>query len=156
MYFVLMAGGIGTRFWPRSRREMPKQMLNLIGEKSMLQNTYERIKPMAKNDKILVVTNQDLKDKVAEQLPKLPAENIIAEPFGRNTAPCIGLAGAIVQSRSSEDEVMVVLPADHLIENASKFRQTLKIAAQYASEEECLVTIGVKPDYPETGYGKPK
>jgi len=153
MYIALMAGGVGSRFWPRSRKELPKQMLNLLGEKSMLQMTYERVKPLVDDGKILVITSDDLKDLVAWQLPQLPVQNIIAEPFGRNTAPCIGLAGAIIQSRSTEDEVMVTLPADHLIEDGDKFRQTLSAAVQYAGHEDCLVTIGVKPVYPETGYG---
>ncbi len=153
MYIVLMAGGVGSRFWPRSRKELPKQMLNLLGEQSMLQMTYERIKPLVDPENILVITNTELSVLAAEQLPDLPAQNIIAEPFGRNTAPCIGLAAAIIQSRSTEDEVMVTLPADHLIVDDEKFRQTIRAAGEYANQRECLVTLGVKPGYPETGYG---
>ncbi len=153
MYCVLMAGGVGTRFWPLSRAAMPKQILNLLDERSMLQMTYDRIKTLTSPDKILVITNVELKDIVSEQLPMLPEENIITEPFGRNTAPCIGLAGAIIQKRSKEDEMMVVLPADHLIENEEEFRNTIEAALSYTSKKKCLITIGVKPFFPETGYG---
>ncbi len=153
MYCVLMAGGVGSRFWPLSRAALPKQMLNLTGDRSMLQMTYARIRPLTSPQKILVVTNIDLKKQVREQLPELPEENIIAEPFGRNTAPCIGLAGAIILKRAQRDEIMVVLPADHLIEKEDQFRNTLQSAVQYAQKEKCLITIGIKPHYPETGYG---
>lgn len=153
MFIVLMAGGIGSRFWPRSRKELPKQMLNILGERSMLQMTYDRIKPLIDDEKILVITNEELTDLVQEQLPDLPVGNIIAEPFGRNTAPCVGLAGAIIQSRTQKDEAMVVLPADHLIADGDKFRKTIQAAVGYAEGNDCLVTIGVKPGYPETGYG---
>ncbi len=154
MYIVLMAGGIGTRFWPRSRISRPKQMLNIFGNKSMLRMTYTRIKGLTEDEKILVITNAELTEKVREDLPELPAQNIIAEPFGRNTAPCIGLAASIIQKRNRmDDEVMVVLPADHLIEEEDNFRETLHVAAQYARDHQCLITMGITPSYPETGYG---
>ena len=153
MYIALMAGGAGSRFWPRSRQELPKQMLNLLGERSMLQMTYDRIRPLVEPEKILIITNEELKDLAINQLPELPKENIISEPFGRNTAPCIGLAAAIIRSRASKDEVMITLPADHLITDDNEFRQTISAAAEYADRKACLVTIGVKPSYPETGYG---
>jgi mannose-1-phosphate guanylyltransferase len=148
-----MAGGSGTRFWPRSRATLPKQMLNLFGDKTMLQLTYNRIKDFVSNDKILVVTNQELKDGIIEQLPAVPAENIIAEPFGRNTAPCIALAAAIIKKRAGENETMVVLPADHLIQESDKFKDCITAASEYAPEQGCLITVGIKPTYPETGYG---
>jgi mannose-1-phosphate guanylyltransferase len=153
MYFVIMAGGVGTRFWPRSRASYPKQMLSLFGERSMLQNTYDRISGLTTDEKILVITNSELKDSVHEQLPELPSENIIAEPFGRNTAPCIALAGAIIQRREKKDQVMVVLPADHLIQDIDNFKECIQAAAKFAPEEKCLITVGIKPTYPETGYG---
>jgi len=153
MYCVLMAGGVGTRFWPLSRAAMPKQILNLLDERSMLQMTYDRIKSLTTPDKILVITNVELKELIRKQLPELPEENIITEPFGRNTAPCIGLAGTIIQKRSSEDEMMVVLPADHLIKNENEFRNTIEAALTYSQSQKCLITLGVKPFYPETGYG---
>lgn len=153
MYIVIMAGGVGTRFWPRSRASFPKQMLELFGKRSMLQQTYDRIACLTSNDKILVITNSELKLLIHEQLPELPEKNIISEPFGRNTAPCIGLACAIIQHREKEDQVMVVLPADHLIREDAKFRECLISAVNYAPAEGCLITVGIKPSYPETGYG---
>ncbi len=153
MHVVLMAGGVGSRFWPRSRQKNPKQLLNLVGDKSMIRQTYERIKDLTSDDKILVITNQDLKDPIGEHLPELPEKNIIAEPFGKNTAPCIGLAAAIVRKRASIDEPMVVLPADHLIKETEAFQQTIKTAALHAQQSDHLVTIGITPTYPETGYG---
>jgi len=153
MHIVLMAGGVGTRFWPRSRKRNPKQLLNLVGDKSMIRQTYERVKTLTSDDKILVITNQELKDPIARHLPELPKENIIAEPFGKNTAPCIGLAAAIIRKRASADETMVVLPADHLIKETDKFKETIKIAVIHAQKSNSLVTIGITPMYPETGYG---
>lgn len=153
MHVVLMAGGVGTRFWPRSRQKNPKQLLNLVGDKSMIRLTYERIKDLTSNDKILVITNQDLKKSISEHLPELPQKNIIAEPFGKNTAPCIGLAAAIVRKRASLDEPMIVLPADHLIKETDKFQDIIKTAVLHAQQSDSLVTIGITPTYPETGYG---
>ena len=153
MYVVIMAGGSGTRFWPRSRAILPKQMLNLFGDRTMLQLTYDRIKDFVSDDKILIVTNDDLKDGVIEQLPEVPAENIIAEPFGRNTGPCIALAASIIKKRAGENETMIILPADHLIQDTDKFKQCMLAAAEYAPREGCLITVGIKPAYPETGYG---
>ncbi|MBD3225976.1 MAG: mannose-1-phosphate guanylyltransferase, partial [Caldithrix sp.] len=154
MYILLMAGGVGSRFWPRSRTSMPKQTLNIIGEKSMLQMTYDRIKPIVDDDKIIVITNKEIADVVHQQLPNIPGQNIIAEPFGRNTAPCIGLACSVIMSRTGNArETMAVLPADHLIPEVKKFRDTLQFASDYASNHDTLITMGVTPTYPETGYG---
>ncbi len=153
MHIVLMAGGMGTRFWPRSRQNTPKQLLNLINDKSMIRTTYERVKDLTSDEKILVITNNDLKEAIHEHLPELPAENIIAEPFGKNTAPCIGLAAAIIRKHASLEEPMVVLPADHLIQEVDKFHEIIKVAVAHAQEADSLVTIGIKPTYPETGYG---
>ncbi len=153
MYIVIMAGGSGTRFWPRSRATLPKQMLNLFGKQTMLQLTYNRIKDIVNNNQILVITNKELKEGIIKQLPDIPVENIIAEPFGRNTAPCIALATAIIQKRDGENETMIVLPADHLIRETDKFKDCILAAAQYAPEQGCLITVGIKPTYPETGYG---
>ncbi len=153
MHVVLMAGGVGTRFWPRSRQKKPKQLLNLVGDKSMIRQTYERVKDLTSDDKILVITNQELMRPISEHLPELPSQNIIAEPFGKNTAPCIGLAAAIIRKRASLDESMVVLPADHLIQETDKFQETIKTAVTHAQQSDSLVTIGIKPTYPETGYG---
>lgn len=153
MYIVLMAGGVGTRFWPRSRRATPKQLLNIVGSSSMLQLTYERVRPLTTPDKVLIITNIEQKPQIEQQLPEVPKDNIIAEPVGRNTAPCIALAAAMIKARSSAREVMVVLPADHLIGDTGNFQTTIRVGAQYAMENDVLITLGIAPMYPETGYG---
>jgi mannose-1-phosphate guanylyltransferase len=153
MYAVLMAGGAGTRFWPLSRKAYPKQLLNFFGSKSMLQQTYERIKPLTSNNKILVITNGRLKKEIEKQLPEIPKSNIIGEPQGKNTAPCIALAAAVISKKAADDEIMVVLPADHIVSGQSNFRTTLQVGISYAQKSDCLITLGIKPTYPETGYG---
>jgi mannose-1-phosphate guanylyltransferase len=153
MYIILMAGGVGMRFWPRSRRSMPKHLLKLMGDKSMLRLTYERIKSLTTADKILVVTNKLQMNEIIKHVPEIPKENIILEPQGRNTAPCIGLASIIMRSRIKKNEMMVVLPADHLITGEQDFCETIQIATDFAQKNECLLTIGIQPSYPETGYG---
>ncbi len=146
---VIMAGGKGERFWPLSREKFPKQLLSLTGEKSLLQETVERIQPLIPPRDILVVTRRPLAKAIERQLPQVPRRNIISEPVGRNTAPCIGLAAKMIK----EDAVMVVLPADHIIKPRGKFLDTLKKAVTLAKETENLITIGIKPTYPATGYG---
>lgn len=153
MFIVLMAGGTGTRFWPRSRKSFPKQLLNIIGSQSMMQLTYQRIKKLTDPAHILIITNEDQKPKIEKQLPDIPTENIIAEPVGRNTAPCVGLAATLIKKIDDEDEEMVVLPADHLIGNASNFIKTIKAGINYIRANDCLLTLGVTPTYAETGYG---
>jgi len=153
MFVVLMAGGTGTRFWPRSRKSYPKQLLNIIGSRSMLQLTYDRIKKLTPPDKVLIITNKEQKSKIEEQLPEIPKDNIVPEPIGKNTAPCIGLAATIIKKLQDQNEVMVVLPADHLIGNAASFIRTIKAGVKYIESNECLLTLGVTPNYPETGYG---
>ncbi|MCK4559693.1 MAG: NTP transferase domain-containing protein [Calditrichia bacterium] len=153
MFAVLMAGGVGTRFWPMSRKAYPKQLLNFSGTKSMLQKTYDRIKPLTADENILVVTSTDLKKSIEKQLPHVPKENIIGEPEGKNTAPCIGLAATVIEKKASENEIMVILPADHLVSNVANFRKTLRVGVAYAKESDSLVTLGIQPTYPETGYG---
>jgi mannose-1-phosphate guanylyltransferase len=153
MFAVLMAGGVGTRFWPMSRKACPKQLLSFSGTKSMLQKTYDRIKPLAADQNILVITSEDLKKAVEKQLPQVPKENIIGEPEGKNTAPCIGLAATIIEEKTSENEVMVILPADHLVSNVANFRKTIRAGVAYAKKSNSLVTLGIQPTYPETGYG---
>lgn len=150
---LIMAGGRGERFWPRSRKNMPKQFLSLTGNgKTMIQLTIERISSMIDIEDIFVVTNKDYKSLVIDQLPNLPEDNIICEPLGKNTAPCIGL-GAMHIAKKYEEALMVVLPSDHLIKYNSMFLTTLKNACDIAKESNNLVTIGITPDYPETGYG---
>lgn len=148
-----MAGGRGERFWPKSRVNMPKQFLSLTDdEKTMIQLTVERIRPLVDLEDIFVATNRRYKDLVLEQLPGLPEQNVLCEPVGRNTAPCIGLGAEHIRKKY-EDAVMIVLPSDHLITHAQLFRKTLSDAAAVAEFGENLVTIGITPTYPETGYG---
>ena len=150
---LIMAGGRGERFWPRSRKNLPKQFLSLTGDgKTMIQLTVERILPLVEMEDIFIATNKDYKELVKKQLPNLPEENILCEPVGRNTAPCIGL-GAVHIAKKYDDALMLVLPSDHLIKYNSMFVNTLKEACRIAEENTNLVTIGITPDYPETGYG---
>ena len=150
---LIMAGGRGERFWPRSRKNLPKQFLSLTGDgRTMIQLTVERILPLVDIEDIFIATNKDYKELVKKQLPKLPEENILCEPVGRNTAPCIGL-GAVHIAKKYEDALMFVLPSDHLIKYNSMFVNTLKEACKIAEENTNLVTLGITPDYPETGYG---
>ena len=152
MYAVIMAGGKGARFWPKSRERMPKHLLDIVGERTIIQETIERIAPLIPEENILIVTGESHADELIRQVPRIPRENIIIEPLGRNTAPCIGLAALHIKRKSPHD-VMVVLPADHLIHDASRFRHILAIAADMASRGNYLVTIGIRPTSPETGYG---
>jgi mannose-1-phosphate guanylyltransferase len=149
-----MAGGAGTRFWPRSRRDKPKQLLKIVSQKTMLQDTFERTKKLTPPEKVLIVTGESLKKEIQSQLPEIPEENIILEPFGRNTAPCIALAATIINKReNNKPATMVVLPADHLIKDVSAFQKSILAATKLAQKEETLITIGIKPTYPEKGYG---
>lgn len=150
---LIMAGGRGERFWPKSRRNMPKQFLSLTDDgRTMIQHTVERILPLVDMADIYIATNLEYKSIVKEQLPELPEENILCEPVGKNTAPCIGL-GAVHIGKKYEDALMLVLPSDHLIKFNSMFVDTLKDACEVAEEGKNLVTIGITPNYPETGYG---
>jgi len=152
IYAVIMAGGVGSRFWPRSRERSPKQVLEIIGDGSMILNTITRLQSMVPPEKTWIVTNKLHRDIVHQQVPFLPFQNILTEPIGRNTAPCIGLA-ALWISRFDPDAIMVVLPADHLIGNREEFLRVLERAIRVADENDALVTIGIQPTHPETGYG---
>ena len=150
---LIMAGGKGTRFWPLSTEEKPKQFLNLIGEETMIQMTINRIKPIIPIERIFVCTGEMYVDLVKEQLPELPDRNIIVEPEGRNTAPCIALS-AMVIDRYYKNSNMVVLPSDHLINDEEEFRNTLLAADSFIKEkDEAIVTLGMNPTRPEVGYG---
>lgn len=150
---LIMAGGRGERFWPKSRKNLPKQFLSLTGDgKTMIQLTVERILPLVNMEDIYIATNRDYKELVRTQLPEIPEENILCEPIGRNTAPCIGL-GAVHISMKYEDAIMMVLPSDHLIKYNQMFVSTLKQGCETAEQGPNLVTIGITPNYPETGYG---
>lgn len=150
---LIMAGGRGERFWPRSRKDLPKQFLCLTDDgKSMIQLTVERIRSLVDIEDVYIATNQNYKNLVMEQLPELPEENILCEPVGKNTAPCIGL-GAVHIAQRYQDAIMMVLPSDHLIKHNKMFIKTLKDAIEIAGEGRNLVTLGITPTYPETGYG---
>jgi mannose-1-phosphate guanylyltransferase len=152
VYAVIMAGGVGSRFWPRSTEKTPKQLLEIVNRGTMIQNTVARMTGVIEPSKILIVTNKVQRPTVARQLPQIPAENIIVEPIGRNTAPCIGLAALFIR-RMDPDAVMVVLPADHLMQDEDEFRRVLSLAIWVAYESGKLITIGIQPSRPETGYG---
>lgn len=150
---LIMAGGRGERFWPKSRKTLPKQFLSLTGDgKTMIQLTVERILPLVEMDDIYIVTNKDYRQLVREQLPEIPERNILCEPVGRNTAPCIGL-GAMHINQKYDDAVMMVLPSDHLIKQKKLFVDILGQACEIAEEDGNIVTVGITPSYPETGYG---
>ncbi|HCW53832.1 MAG TPA: mannose-1-phosphate guanylyltransferase [Clostridium sp.] len=150
---LIMAGGKGTRFWPLSTEEKPKQFLNLLGKKTMIQMTVDRVKPIIPIERIFVCTISSYVELVKEQLPDIPEENIIIEPEGRNTAPCIALSSMII-NRRFKDASIAVLPSDHLIKDEDKFRNIILDCNEFLEvDESALITIGMKPDRPETGYG---
>lgn len=150
---VIMAGGRGERFWPKSRNNFPKQFLSLTDDgETMIQKTVARLSELVNTEDIYVVTNKNYYELVRDQLPGLPDENIILEPASRNTAPCIGLAAAVIKKRCG-DAVMLVLPSDHLIRFNRMFIDTLRTAVSVAEKGSSLTTIGITPTYPETGYG---
>lgn len=150
---LIMAGGKGERFWPRSRVNLPKQFLSLTDDgKTMIQLTVERISPLVDIKDVYIATNENYRELVKQQLPNLPEENILCEPIGRNTAPCIGL-GAVHVAKKDEDAIMIVLPSDHLIKSNDIFKETFANACDIAEQGPNLVTVGITPNYPETGYG---
>ena len=150
---LIMAGGKGTRFWPLSTEEKPKQFLNLIGEETMIQMTVNRIKPIIPIERVFVCTGEMYVDLVKEQLPELPEQNIIVEPEGRNTAPCIALSAFVIK-KYYKDANMIVLPSDHLISDEDEFRNVIKNADEFVKEnKEAIITLGMEPSRPETGYG---
>lgn len=150
---LIMAGGKGTRFWPKSTEEKPKQFINLIEDRTMIQLTVDRIRKILPIEKIFVATGEKYIDLVKEQLPDLPDKNIIVEPVGRNTAPCILLASLYIKQIYNNCNI-AVLPSDHLIKNEKNFLNTLKVANNFVEKDkEAIVTIGITPDRPETGYG---
>jgi len=151
-FAVIMAGGQGERLWPLSTRKRPKQFLNLLGERTMLQETVERIAPLIPIKNTIVVVAQQYAPLVLQQLPSLPAKNSIVEPMARGTAPCVGVA-ALWLSRVDPKGTMVVLPADHVITNNVRFLECLRQAIGVASTRDCLITLGIAPDHPATGYG---
>ncbi len=152
VYTVIMAGGRGTRFWPRSRTRRPKQLLDIIGPKTILEQTIDRVLPLTDWDHILVVTEISQAEAIRKLLPDLRDRHLLVEPLGKNTAPCIGLA-AMILSKWDPTASMAVLPADHYISRPEEFLKTLKAALQVSREGDYLITLGIKPTAPETGYG---
>lgn len=151
LYAVIMAGGVGSRLWPRSRSAIPKQFLDLLGPRTMLQETVDRVEPLIPLDRVLVVVGDKHVGTVRDQVPGLPEENVIVEPGTRGTAPCIGLAAVALGQRDAS-AIMAVFPADHRIADAAAFRQAIAAAAQVA-RDSYLVTLGITPDHAHTGYG---
>ena len=156
LHAVIMAGGVGSRFWPRSRRATPKQFLDVFGDASLIQNTFARLQPLVEPDHVWVVTHQDYVETTRQHLPAVPADHVLGEPVARNTAPCVALAAARLLAEDP-DATMIVLPADHLIANVGRFHEVLEAAVRAAQasdgERGALVTIGIRPTHPETGYG---
>ena len=148
----ILAGGSGTRFWPRSRRNHPKQVLSLDGERSMLQQTVERLLPLAASEHIWVLTNEWLLPTVAAQLPDVSSAQILAEPVSRNTAPAAALAAFLLE-RQAPEAVLGLFPADHTIRDGKSFEQVLRAGCHLAAAGENIIVLGVKPSHPETGYG---
>lgn len=155
-YCIIMAGGIGSRFWPLSKNNYPKQFLDILGTgKSFIRSTFERFLPVVPAENFLVVTNAAYKEAVLQHLPELKPEQVLCEPMRRNTAPCIAYASYRIESQCS-DAVIAVTPADHLVLNESKFQDIIRTGFDFVSHDEhadALLTIGIKPSRPETGYG---
>jgi mannose-1-phosphate guanylyltransferase len=151
-FAVIMAGGVGTRFWPKSRGRSPKQFLEILGQGTMIENTLERVRPLVEQNDVFVVTNRVQMEMLQKLVPWIPPEHVLAEPLGRNTAACIGLAALWVE-RINPEGLMVVSPADHIVKDPDEFVRILRLAVRVAEEKDALVTIGIKPTHPETGYG---
>src|SRR5438105_1362518 len=153
LHAMIMAGGGGTRFWPRSRQERPKQFLTLAGDRSLLQLAMDRIEALVPPANSWVITGERYRAETSRQLPALPKDHVIGEPCGRDTAPCVGLGAALIHRRDPA-AVMIVTPADHVIEPQQEFRRSAHVAAQMAEEHPAaLVTFGIPPTFPSTGYG---
>ena len=153
-YCIIMAGGIGSRFWPLSKDNYPKQFLDILGTgKSFIRSTYERFSPFIPDENFLVVTNKAYKQLVLEHLPMLRPDQVLCEPARRNTAPCIAYAAYHIQSRCTDANI-VVTPADHLVTNETEFQRIIRLGFDFLSKNQnALMTIGIKPSRPETGYG---
>ena len=153
LHAVVMAGGSGTRFWPASRKMLPKQLLSLSSERSMLQATMDRLGNLVPAERQLVVTNRLLKDAVQNQLPNLPEQNIVGEPCKRDTAPCVGLAAAMI-ARIDPKGTMVVMPSDHVIADHERFQEAITAGSQLIDGDPTrIVTFGIRPSYPAESFG---
>jgi len=152
-HLVIMAGGVGSRFWPMSTAEKPKQFIDVLGVgKSLLQLTVERFETIVDPQNVWVVTNKNYVDIVAQQLPDMPTDHILCEPCRRNTAPCIAYVSWRIKSRDPKANI-VVSPSDHIVLNIDEFRRIIKSCMQFTSDSDAIVTLGMKPSRPETGYG---
>lgn len=151
VYALILAGGVGTRLWPLSRRSQPKQLLALIGQRSLLQMTVDRIRPIIPPDRVFIMTNADYVEEVRRQVPDIPTEHVVGEPAVRGTAPAIGLGAMLIRHRDLQG-VMVSLHADHFFRDEEHFRRAV-LAATEVAQERWLVNLGVRPHYPATGYG---
>ena len=152
VHALILSGGRGKRFWPASRTKTPKQLLPFIGERSLLQDTADRLAPLIPPERVWVLANEHLRATVRRQLPEVPARQILAEPAQRNTAPCLGMAAYLIQ-RQDPAAILGVFPADHYIAKPALFRTFVKAAFAAAAKQEVLVTLGIEPRWPETGYG---
>ena len=152
LYSLILAGGKGTRLYPLSRGQEPKQFLKIVNDKSFLVNTVDRVSPLIPSENIYVITNKDYEERLQQELPELNPDNIFVEPANKETATCIGLA-AMKLLKKDKDAVMVVLPSDHYIENNHGYIETLKQAVEIADKKNVIVTIGIEPTRPEMGYG---
>ncbi|MFT4976231.1 MAG: mannose-1-phosphate guanylyltransferase [Myxococcota bacterium] len=153
VYAVIMAGGRGARFWPRSRRTLPKQCLSVDGGPTLIQQTVSRLASLVPPQRVLVITGPDMAPAIRAQLPSVPPENILIEPQGRNTAPCVGLGAVEVGRRGGPDAVFLCLPADHIVAAPDVLLSALQTAVSAARREHALVTLGITPTRPETGFG---
>ena len=152
-HLVIMAGGVGSRFWPMSTAEKPKQFIDVLGVgKTLLQLTVERFNKLVSPENIWVVTNQKYVDIVREQLPEMPAGNILCEPCRRNTAPCIAYVSWRIKSKDPKANI-VVTPSDHIVMNVQEFQRVITECMNFTAESDAIVTLGMKPTRPETGYG---
>jgi len=152
-HLVIMAGGVGSRFWPLSTQELPKQFIDALGVgRTFIQQTFDRFQGVVPAENVWVVTNERYAEIVHEQLPNVPVENILLEPCRRNTAPCIAYAAWRIKKRDPKAS-MVVAPSDHYIRDVEEFKRVIELSLQFASESDAIVTLGMKPTRPETGYG---
>jgi mannose-1-phosphate guanylyltransferase len=152
VYVAIMAGGGGTRFWPWSREKRPKQVLPIISKRSMIWETVDRLRPFIAPEKIFIVTSRSQAEDLHRQVPQVPGRNLLLEPVGKNTAPCLCLAALHIQKKDPT-AVMVALPADHFISDRPGFLKTLRAAVKFAATQNLLITLGIRPTEPETGYG---
>ncbi len=152
-HLVIMAGGVGSRFWPMSTHECPKQFIDVLGVgRSLLQLTYDRFKTIVPPENVWIVTNANYTELVEKQLPEVPKENVLSEPCRRNTAPCIAYVSWRIKKLNAKANI-VVTPSDHIVTNPEEFRRVVVNCLQFTAETDAIVTLGIKPNRPETGYG---